>query len=174
MHPIHPTSSSPLPALEIVEYDDALAADFRDINLEWIKAMFHVEAVDLDILNHPRARIIDTGGTILFVRAPGRGIVGACALLPSLPVPAFELTKMGVRENARGLKAGEFLLRAVIERARSLGADPLYILTSTRCEAAVHLYLKLGFRHDREIMARYGAEYERCNVALRYVEPGHP
>ena len=76
---------------------------------------------------------------------------------------------MGVRESARGLKAGEFLLAAVIQRAEELGADTLYLLTNARCAAAIHLYEKLGFQHDAEIMAKYGARYERCDVAMRYV-----
>lgn len=156
------------PALRIVEYDDTLAADFRDINLEWIRSMFEVEAIDLAVLEHPREAILDAGGSILFVEADGLGIVGACALMPVAPAPAFELTKMGVRENARGLKAGEFLLRAVLRRAQELGAEPLYLLTSTRCAAAVHLYRKLGFRDDAEIMARHGGEYVRGDVAMRY------
>lgn len=156
--------------LSIRDYDDTLAADFGDINREWINAMFHLEAVDAEVLDHPRARIIDPGGVILFVEARGLGIVGTCALRKS-GAHAFELTKMGVREGARGLKAGEFLLSTIIQRAMSLHADPLYLLTNKRCAAAVHLYEKLGFRHDAEIMADYGAEYERCDVAMRYV-PG--
>jgi GNAT superfamily N-acetyltransferase len=156
--------------LRIHEYDDTLAADFGDINREWINAMFHLEAVDVEVLDHPRARIIDLGGVILFVEASGLGIVGTCALRKS-GARAFELTKMGVRESARGLKAGEFLRSTIIQRAMSLHADPLYLLTSKRCAAAIHLYEKLGFRHDAEIMANYGAEYERCDVAMRYV-PG--
>lgn len=158
--------------LTIREYDDTLAGEFRDINAEWINAMFRLEAVDNEVLNHPREKIIDTGGLILFVEARGLGIVGACALLRSGP-GAYELTKMGVRESARGLKAGEFLLNEIIRRAMAMHADPLYLLTNKRCAAAVHLYEKLGFRHDREIMARYGAEYERCDVAMRYF-PGAP
>ena len=154
--------------LTIREYDDTLAAEFRDINAEWINAMFRLEAVDNEVLNHPREKIIDTGGVILFVEARGLGIVGACALLRSGP-GAYELTKMGVRESARGLKAGEFLLAEIIRRAMAMHADPLYLLTNKRCAAAVHLYEKLGFRHDKEIMARYGAEYERCDVAMRYL-----
>lgn len=122
------------------------------------------------MLDHPRARIIDLGGVILFAEARGLGIVGTCALRKS-GAHAFELTKMGVRESARGLKAGEFLRSTIIQRAMSLHADPLYLLTSKRCAAAIHLYEKLGFRHDAEIMANYGAEYERCDVAMRYV-PG--
>ena len=45
----------------------------------------------------------------------------------------------------------------------------LYLLTNHICAPAIHLYEKAGFRHDAEIMARYGARYERCDVAMRYV-----
>ena len=61
--------------------------------------------------------------------APGLGIVGTCALQQTSP-GKFELTKMGVRETARGTGAGAFLLEAVIKRATDalgyicgLGAD---------------------------------------------------
>lgn len=73
-----------------------------------------------------------------------------------------------ILESARGAKAGEFLLSAIIERATALKADPLYLLTNAKCAPAIHLYEKLGFRHDVEIMERYGARYERCDVAMRY------
>lgn len=152
--------------LKIHDYSDALAPHFHDINAEWINTMFHLEPTDAEVLNHPREKIIDPGGVILFVEAEGLGIVGTCALQKT-GANAYELTKMGVRETARGLKAGEFLLSAIIERAKSLNADPLYLLTSKRCEAAVHLYEKLGFKHDAEIMAQYGARYDRCDVAMR-------
>lgn len=153
--------------LRIVEFSDELATDFHDINAEWIQTMFRLEETDRVVLENPRSQILEPGGAILFVEARGKGIVGTCALQNTGPT-SFELTKMGVRESARGLKAGEFPLGAVIERAISLGADPLYLLTNARCAAAVHLYEKLGFRHDAEIMARYGSRYERCDVAMRY------
>ena len=60
------------------------------------------------------------------------------------------------------------VLGAVIARARQIGADPLYLLTNRDCAAAIHLYEKLGFRHDAGIMADYGARYARCDVAMRY------
>ena len=34
--------------MKIVEYDDSLAAEFRDINLEWISSMFRVAAREYD------------------------------------------------------------------------------------------------------------------------------
>ncbi|MCW4460117.1 bifunctional helix-turn-helix transcriptional regulator/GNAT family N-acetyltransferase [Sphingomonas sp. BT-65] len=153
--------------LTIREYSDDLAPHFHDINAEWINAMFRLESIDREVLENPRAKIIEPGGVILFVEAKGLGIVGTCALLKT-GANSYELTKMGVRESARGLKAGEFLLSAVIDRAMSLNADPLYLLTNAKCAAAIHLYEKLGFQHDAEIMARYGALYARCNVAMRY------
>ncbi len=164
---------SPLSGLRIRPFEDSLSGEFHDINAEWIEAMFALEATDRDVLENPRERIIAAGGDILFVEAPGFGIVGTCALQRTGP-GAFELTKMGVRETARGLKAGEFLLHAVIARAQELGASKLYLLTSHKCAAAIHLYQKLGFQHDAAIMAEYGARYQRCDVAMRYRPPGNP
>lgn len=165
--PLYKTIVMGEPPFTIHEYRDELAVHFRDINAEWIRSMFRLEPADEEVLSDPRARIIDAGGVILFVEAAGLGIVGTCALQPS-DRRGFELAKMGVRETARGRKAGEFLLAAAIERAKVLGADPLYLLTNSRCAAAIHLYEKAGFRHDAEILARYGASYERCDVAMRY------
>lgn len=154
--------------LTLREYSDDLAPYFHDINAEWITDMFQLEATDREVLEQPRARIIDKGGVILFVEAKGLGIVGTCALQKT-GEHSFELTKMGVRASARGLKVGEFLLRAMITRALQLGAEPLYLLTNTKCAAGIHLYEKAGFQHDADIMARYGARYARCNVAMRYL-----
>ncbi|WP_295526280.1 GNAT family N-acetyltransferase [Novosphingobium sp. Chol11] len=155
------------PRLTIRAFSDDLAPAFYDINAEWIEAMFVLEPVDREVLMNPRARIIDTGGAILFVEAEGLGVVGTGALRPASG-SAFELTKMGVTETARGLKAGEFLLAALIARAGQLGADPLYLLTNRDCAAAIHLYEKLGFAHDAGIMQTYGALYQRANVAMVY------
>ncbi|WP_344691913.1 bifunctional helix-turn-helix transcriptional regulator/GNAT family N-acetyltransferase [Sphingomonas cynarae] len=153
--------------LFIRDYSDDLAREFHDINAEWISDMFRMEETDRKTLENPRASIIDPGGAVLFVEAAGMGIIGTCALQKT-GTTGFELTKMGVRKAARGLKAGEFLLNAVIAKAQTLGADPLYLLTNSRCAAAIHLYEKLGFQHDPGIMADYGARYARCDVAMRY------
>jgi DNA-binding MarR family transcriptional regulator/N-acetylglutamate synthase-like GNAT family acetyltransferase len=153
--------------LRIREYSDALAADFKAINVEWISAMYVLEPADLEVLDNPREQILAGGGTILFVEAEGVGVIGACALRRTAGA-AFELTKMGVLEAARGSKAGEFLLRATIARAAAMGADPLYLLSNKKSAAAIHLYEKLGFVHDDGVMQAYGARYARCDVAMLY------
>ncbi len=75
---------------------------------------------------------------------------------------------MGVLETVRGRKAGEFLLKAVIARAGQRGAKRLYLLSNRKSAAAIHLYEKLGFRHDERVMREFGSHYERCDVAMLY------
>ena len=154
-------------SLTIREYSEALAPHFRDINAEWISSMFRLEDTDREVLDNPGAKIIEPGGVILFAEHETLGIVGACALQKT-GATRYELTKMGVRESVRGQIVGEFLLSAVIKRALALKADPLYLLTNSICTPAIHLYEKLGFVHDAQIMEQYGARYARCDVAMRY------
>ena len=161
------------PGLSLRLFSDDLAQAFHDINAQWISSMYALEDADLRVLRNPRAEIVDRGGDILFVEAQGLGVIGACALQRTGGT-AFELTKMGVLEAARGAKAGEFLLKGVIARAQELGADPLYLLSNRRSAAAIHLYEKLGFRHDAGIMASYGARYARCDVAMLYAPDPAP
>jgi ribosomal protein S18 acetylase RimI-like enzyme len=52
-----------------------------------------------------------------------------------------------------------------------MGAEVLYLLSNRKSAAAIHLYEKLGFVHDAEIMSEYGTRYERCDVAMRYRPP---
>jgi N-acetylglutamate synthase-like GNAT family acetyltransferase len=153
--------------LSILDYTDAHAAAFHDINAQWITSMFALEAHDRHVLSHPRETILDPGGAILMVASREHGIVGACALMKASD-GVFELTKMGVLENIRGLKAGEYLLRALLDRAATMDMTSLYLLTNSKCEAAIHLYEKLGFVHDVAIMQAYGGTYARCDVAMSY------
>jgi len=158
-----PTNSN----VEILEFSEDLSDHFKFINEEWIDEMFVLEASDKEILNHPQEIVINNGGKIYFAKIPRLGIVGTCALLKK-DANSFELTKMGVLRKARGHKVGEILLRHVIEQANKLNIKNLYLLTNSKCEAAIHLYLKFGFKHDLETMKRYASKYERCNVAMRY------
>lgn len=159
--------SAPTPTMWARDFSDDLAEAFHRINAEWIQSMFTLEQNDIDLLSRPRELILDKGGVVLFAETAKMGVVGTCALMASKD-GWFELTKMGVLESARGLKVGEFLLTKVLERASSLGVDKLYLLTNTKCAPAIHLYEKLGFVHDAEIMRLFGARYARCDVAMSY------
>ena len=155
-------------ALRILPYSDALAPAFHAINAAWIADMFVLEPHDEHVLSPPREAIVKPGGVILFVaRDDGAGI-GTGALMPT-GAGAWELTKMGVTADARGSGAGGLLLAALVERARALpGIETLYLLTSSKCATAIHLYERAGSVHDAAIMAAHGATYRRADVAMSF------
>jgi len=155
-----------MPELAILDYRDDLAGAFYSLNIDWIERMFPPEPLDLDILSHPRERIIDKGGIILFA-VDGDAAIGTVALMP-VGDGSFEVTKMAVTPAAQGSKTGERLLLALLERARAEGIGRVHLLTNSLCAPAIHLYEKIGFRHDAGIMRAYGAEYARCNVAMAW------
>jgi N-acetylglutamate synthase-like GNAT family acetyltransferase len=153
--------------LEFLPFSDELSPYFDSINREWIESMFVLEPIDENVISRPKEFIINSGGHIWFAKHPTLGVVGTCALAKKSE-GVFELTKMGVVSNVRGLKIGEQLLQYVLTLAPSIAHEALFLLTNKRCEAAIHLYQKNGFVHCKETMNKYGSAYERCDVAMRY------
>lgn len=153
--------------LRFLPFRPELAPHFREITAQWITAMFQLEESDRRMIDSPQEEIVARGGKIWFVEHPDLGIIGACAFLPHED-GVYELTKMGVLESARGSGAGEQLLLYVLEQARAMNIETLFLLTNATCESAIHLYLKHGFAHDQDIANRYAACYERCDVAMRW------
>jgi ribosomal protein S18 acetylase RimI-like enzyme len=153
--------------LQFLEFSKELAKYFKTINQQWIEKMFTMESLDEDILSHPKKLVIEPGGRIWFAKHPSLGVVGTCAILKK-STGVFELTKMGVLDEARGLKIGEKLLQHALANIEAMNLDCLFLLTNSKCEAAIHLYEKNGFFHDPEILNHFGEAYSRCNVAMRY------
>jgi len=157
---------TPPARLSIVDFDDAHAEAFYAINAEWIAERFVLEPHDLYVLRNPRAAILDPGGMIRVAALDDR-VVGTCALILTAP-GAYELTKMGVSASVRGQKVGEALLYHMIDAARSLPIERLYLLTNHQQQAAIHLYEKLGWVRDPVVMRDFGATYARADVAMSF------
>jgi ribosomal protein S18 acetylase RimI-like enzyme/DNA-binding transcriptional ArsR family regulator len=154
----------PFETIEIVDYRPAYKKHFMALNREWLEKYFSMERPDREILSDPNGKIIRKGGAILFALRDGEA-VGACALV-KLSDKEYELTKMAVAPQARGRGIGTMLAEAIIDRARDLGATTLYLETSPRLEAAVHLYKKLGFRiFDGSPPGAH--EFKRCTIAMK-------
>lgn len=148
--------------IKIVSYKPKYQEHFKKLNEEWITAYFNMEEADSKALDHPKEHILDTGGHIvvaLYKDAP----IGVCALLKSNDMEwDFELAKMAVSPNFRGLGIGWLLGNAVIYKARSLGARKIYIESNTALASAIKLYRNLGF----EEVSGYPTPYERCNIQM--------
>jgi N-acetylglutamate synthase-like GNAT family acetyltransferase len=154
--------------LKFISFTPPLAKHFKAINEQWISEMFQMEALDTDILQYPQQRVIEPGGHIWFAQHASLGVIGTCAIVKKAE-GVFELTKMGVLQQARGLKAGERLLRHVLAESEKMSIKCLFLLTNIKCAAAIHLYEKNGFTHDTNIMTQYGSAYKRCNVAMQHL-----
>ncbi len=146
--------------VEIIDYAPEFQADFKRLNQEWIEAHFKMEKADYQSLDRPEEKILEPGGHILFARYAG-SIVGTCALI-KMDATTYELAKMAVTERARGKNIGLLLGRAIVQKARDLGAARLFLESNTRLEAAINLYYKLGFR---KVTGR-PSPYERSNIQM--------
>lgn len=124
---------------------DEDAAAFRTLNEEWIGRHFVVEEEDQRQLDDPVGVFVEPGGQVLIAEASGRR-VGCVALMPD-GNGALELSKMAVAPELRGQGAGRKILAAAIDHARGLGATSVFLGSSTKLPAAVHLYEALGFQH---------------------------
>ena len=147
--------------VHLLDYAPQYQFDFKRLNLEWIEQYFHLEAADLEALDHPDEHILQPGGHILLANYQGQ-IVGTCALI-KLDAHSYELAKMAVAPAVQGLRIGLRLGEAAVAKAQALGARRLYLESNTKLVAALHLYHKLGFR---KTVAGPVSPYERCNIQM--------
>jgi len=132
------------------------AEAFRELNLEWVRTYFRVEAKDEATLSDPEGTILAPGGQIFMADFAGQ-TVSCVALLP-MPPDCYEVAKMAVSPAVQGRGAGRRLLMAAIDWARAQGAARLYLESNGRLEPALHLYEAVGFRHlppDRRPVSPY-------------------
>ncbi len=123
--------------------DDATA--FRTLNEEWIERHFTLEKHDAEILNDPENFILRAGGKVFLAYLDDAPV--ACVALIPTGNDVYELSKMAVAPALRGRGLGRWLLHHAICEAERLGARKLFLGSSKKLPAAVHLYEAAGFRH---------------------------
>ncbi len=158
-----PSACAPEIAIRMLRGPEDAAA-FRALNEEWIRKYFVVEPKDRETLDDPENAIIRKGGYI-FVVEREREAVGCAALIP-VGNDCFELSKMAVSPQLRGVGIGRILIHHVIAHARAIGATSLFLGSSTKLANAVHLYESVGFVHvPREMIPPM--KYDRSDVFMR-------
>jgi ribosomal protein S18 acetylase RimI-like enzyme len=147
---------------EIIDYRSEHQPWFEKFNRAWIEKYFWMEPRDFEVLQHPGEQIIGKGGAILMATR-NREIVGTVALKFVEP-GVYEFTKMAVDEKFRGLKVGQALADAAIDKAKSFGARKIILYSNTTLTAAIALYRKIGFR---EIPV--DGTYERSDIKMELI-----
>ncbi len=150
-------------AIEIRQYEDRFADDFKRINEAWILEFFELEDADRKVLENPFEYVVQPGGDILFGvdRLSGQ-VVGTCALI-SRGDGVGELAKMGVDKSARGTGVGKLLAYATVRRARELGFSKIYLETNSRLAPALGLYKLLGFVRKP---SPWDSDYSRADIYM--------
>jgi putative acetyltransferase len=141
--------------------DDTTA--FRTLNEEWITRYFKLEPADRETLDDPETRILNQGGSIFMAYVDDQA-VGCVALIP-MGDGVYEVSKMAVSPQLRGLGIGRKLLQHAVTQAKRLGAKSLFLASNSKLENAVHLYESIGFRHvpPEDLPA---SAYSRANVFM--------
>lgn len=151
--------------VKIVAYEPQYKEAFKALNEEWIKTFFVMEAGDYKLLDHPEEEILNKHGHIAFALLNGE-VVGTCALVKTEDHPlVFELSKMAVSPKAQGKKLGYLLGNALVEKAKELKAEKVFLVTNSILVPAIKLYEKLGFIHTPVGKA----EYDRADVRMELV-----
>jgi ribosomal protein S18 acetylase RimI-like enzyme len=130
--------------VQIVLYNASHRRRFKEINEQWITRKYVMEEEDLKTVNDPEEYVLKNGGKIFIALLKGYP-VGTCAYL-NLGDDTYEMIKMAVDEDYRGLKIGKEIGVRSVEEIKVLGAKKI-ILFSNRAgsAAAIELYKKLGF-----------------------------
>lgn len=149
----------------IIDYQPEYQLYFENLNKAWLEEYFTVEDVDRCVLESPQTTIIDPGGAILFAVDECYEIIGTVALRAVTP-GIFELTKMAVEKNKRGMGAGQVLCKAAIDKAKVLKADKLILYSNTLLKNAIAIYRKLGFTEMKLEKGVYGRANIKMQLAL--------
>ncbi|RZJ24511.1 MAG: N-acetyltransferase [Brevundimonas sp.] len=132
------------PAVTIEPYRPDHAAAWRALNEDWLIAGgYALEAKDQLVLGDPEGAILDKGGRIFIAERDGSP-VGCCSLM-AMDDGGYEVGKMAVLAQARGLNLGHRLLEACEAEARAAGAPRLYLETNAAQTHAIALYRRFGF-----------------------------
>ncbi len=149
--------------IEIVEYQPQYKKAFYELNRKWIEQYWELEPHDIEVLENPETHILEKGGHI-FVALYNGFPVGVCALCP-MPDDSpynYELAKLAVNSSIQRKGIGRRLCDAVINKARELGADTVFLESNTRLKPAIALYRKLGFRE----LPEYHPAYARGDIQM--------
>ncbi len=147
--------------VEIINYTPENKHWFKTLNIEWLEKYFVVEPIDEKVLGQPDKYIIDTGGAIIFAKIED-DIVGTCALKWK-EGKTYELTKMAVTDKAQGLQIGKKLGLRILEVAKKLKAETVFLESNRRLTPALSLYRKLGFIEKPN---PYASDYVRSDIYM--------
>ena len=147
--------------ISIESFKKEYISDFYALNKEWIEESWQLEESDINDLSNPGKYIIDKGGEVFFAIKNDKVI--ATAAMVYMKRGIFELAKMTVAQECRGLGVANKLMDRSIDFAKENNADKIVLITNSSLVIARNLYDKYGFKEIMLDSDKYG---DRGNVKM--------
>jgi GNAT superfamily N-acetyltransferase len=150
--------------VQIVEFLPEHKQRFKEINVQWITRTYVMEEEDIKTVEDPEGYILKNGGKI-FIALYKEYPVGTCAYL-NLGNGVYEMVKMAVDENYRGLKIGKKIGEVSVRKIKELKPQKIILFSNRKGSAkAIEMYHKLGF-----IEVPLGtSEFTRADIRMEIV-----
>ena len=150
--------------IQIVEYLPEHKQRFKEINVQWITRSYVMEEEDIKTVEDPEGYILKDGGKIFIALYKGHP-VGTCAYL-NLGNGVYEMIKMAVDENYRGLKIGKEIGEISVRKIKELNPKKIILFSNRQGSAkAIEMYHKLGFKE----VPLGTSEFTRADIRMEIV-----
>ena len=150
--------------IQIVDYKPEHQQRFKEINVQWITRRYIMEEEDIKTVDDPNGYVLKGGGRI-FIALHNGYPVGTVAYL-NMGNGVYEMIKMAVDEEYRGLKIGKLLGEHSVQAMKEHGAKSLILFSNREGSAtAIQLYHKLGFKE----IPLGNSEFIRANIKMELI-----
>tara|TARA_B100000965_G_scaffold406656_1_gene446939 strand:- start:372 stop:857 length:486 start_codon:yes stop_codon:yes gene_type:complete len=140
--------------ISIESFKQEYISAFYSLNKEWIEESWKLEQSDVNDLSTPKEYIIDKGGEVFFAIKDKKVI--ATAAMVYVDDTMFELAKMTVAKEFRGLGIANKLMDSCIDFAKKRNASQIALITNSSLTIARNLYDKYGFKEIELDSDKYG------------------
>ena len=147
--------------ISIKSFKQEYISAFYSLNKKWIEEFWKLEESDINDLSTPKEYIIDKGGEIFFAIKDDKVI--ATSAMVYVDDSTFELAKMTVAKEFRGLGIANQLMDRCIDFAKGKNAKYIVLITNSDLVIARNLYDKYGFKEIDLDSDKYG---DRGNVKM--------
>ena len=147
--------------ISIESFKKEYTSAFYSLNKEWIEESWELEESDINDLSTPKEDIIDKGGEVFFAIKDEKVI--ATSAMVYIDDSTFELAKMTVAKEFRGLGIANQLMDRCIDFAKGKNAKYIVLITNSALVIARNLYDKYRFKEIDLDSDKYG---DRGNVKM--------
>lgn len=142
-------------------FEPNLKEAFISMNKKWIEEMFWIEEEDIKIFNQTD-ELVKSGCEILFTMSDKDEPISSVMLVP-FEDGSWEFAKFGISDSYKGKGIGNYMVKETLDYLKTK-TKRVFIVSNTKCEAAIHLYKKYGFtEYDNPIGKE---QFARCDIML--------